>query len=263
LFKAALEGGALVGTVGLARTPAGRLTLALQGATAWLLAPLWVPIVALLLRLVGYRIRRRRALRRQYRGICRTRQGPLLICANHLTMIDSALIAWALGSPWWYVTHFSTLPWNLPERRNFGASWPSRILMYVMKCLPITRGGDRAEMARTLQRFTRLLARGDVGLVFPEGGRSRTGRVETEAATYGVGRIIRALPGGQVLCVYLRGERQATFSDLPRCGERFYVEVEVMPPASPAAGLRAERDLARQIVAQLAAMERRYFDGRQ
>jgi hypothetical protein len=66
-----------------------------------------------------------------------------------------------------------------------------------------------------------------------------------------------------VLCVYLRGERQTTFSDLPRRGERFYVQVELMTPASPAAGLRAERDLARQIVAQLAAMERRYFDGRQ
>jgi 1-acyl-sn-glycerol-3-phosphate acyltransferase len=246
-----------------ARTPADRLALALQGAMDWLLAPLWVSTTALLLRLAGYRIPRRRALRRQYRRICRTRQGPLLICANHLTMIDSALIGWALGSPWWYVTHFSAVPWNLPERRNFGASWPSRILTYVMKCLPITRGGDRAEMARTLQRFTHLLARGDVGLVFPEGGRSRTGRVETETAAYGVGRIIRALPGCQVLCVYLRGERQTTFSNLPRRGERFYVEVELMTPASPATGLRAERDLARQIVAQLAAMERRYFDGRQ
>ncbi len=244
-------------------TAADRAALTLQRAIARLLAPVWVPIVAALLQLMGYRIPQRRAIRRQYRRICAARRGPLLLCANHLTMIDSALIASALGSPWWYLRRFATLPWNMPERRNFGASWRSRILTYVMKCLPITRGGDRAEVTRTLHRFTYLLVRGDVGLVFPEGGRSRTGRVEPEAAAYGVGRMIRELPGCQVLCVYLRGERQQTFSDLPRRGERFAVSLELLTPVSSATGLRADRDLARQVVAQLAAMERRYFDGRQ
>ena len=37
-------------------------------------------------------------------------------------MVDSALIAWALGSPLWYVRHFAALPWNMPERRNFARS---------------------------------------------------------------------------------------------------------------------------------------------
>jgi 1-acyl-sn-glycerol-3-phosphate acyltransferase len=244
-------------------TAADRFALALQRGVGWLLAPVWMSIAGLLLRLAGYRIPQRRALRRQYQRIHRARRGPVLICGNHLTMIDSALIAWALGSPWWYVTHFSAVPWNLPERRNFGASWHSRMLTYVMKCLPITRGGDRAELGRTLRRFTYLLAHGEVGLVFPEGGRSRTGRVEPEAAAYGVGRILRRLPDCRVLCVYLRGERQVTFSDLPRRGDRFYIKVEPITPTSPASGLRAERDLARQTVTHLAAMEQRYFDGGQ
>jgi hypothetical protein len=29
-------------------------------------------------------------------------------------MIDSALIAYALGSPLWYVLNFASLPWNVP-----------------------------------------------------------------------------------------------------------------------------------------------------
>ena len=62
-------------------------------------------------------------------------------------MVDSAIIAWALGSPGWYLRHFSALPWNVPERRNFAASPSQRVLVYLMKCVPITRGGDRAEVA--------------------------------------------------------------------------------------------------------------------
>ncbi len=240
-----------------------RLALRLQRVIARLLSPVWVPIAAAVLWLAGYRVPRCRVIRREYRRICAARRGPLLICANHLTMIDSALIASALGSPWWYLRRFSALPWNMPERRNFGASWPSRMLTYVMKCLPITRGGDRAAVTHTLQSFTYLLAHGEVGLVFPEGGRSRTGRVEPESAAYGVGRIVRELPGCQVLCVYLRGERQRTFSDLPHRGDRFSISLELITPASSASGLRADRDLARQIVAQLALMERKYFDDRQ
>ncbi len=238
--------------------------MALQRAVGWLLAPLWVPMVAAILRFVlGYRIEGRAALRRHYAELWRMRPGPLLICANHLTMIDSALIAWALGSSWWYVRHFAAVPWNVPERQHFAAAVWARILVYVMKCLPITRGGRRADVSPTLQRFTHVLAAGDAGLVFPEGGRSRSGRVDVDAAAYGVGRIVRSLPGCRVLCVYLRGERQDTYSDMPRRGDRFHVQLALLHPASPSTGIRGDRDVALQIVKQLAAMEQRCIDDRQ
>lgn len=244
--------------------PAARRALALQRTVGWLLAPLWLPLVGAMLHLgFGYRIVGRAALRRQYAELWRARPGPLLICANHLTMIDSALIAWALGSPWWYVRHFAAVPWNVPERQHFAASLAARILVYVMKCLPITRGGSRAEVSATLQRFAGLLAAGDAGLIFPEGGRSRSGRVEVEAAAYGVGRIVRSLPGCRVLCVYLRGERQETYSDIPQRGDRFHVRLQLLHPRSLSQGIRGDRDVALQIVRQLAAMERQYFDDRQ
>lgn len=240
-----------------------RVRLAIQRALSRALGLVWIPLVTFLLRTVaGYRIDAIDAVRREYKRIRAERRAPLLICANHLTLIDSAIIAWALGSAGWYLAHYSSLPWNVPERRNFAATFMPRLASYVMKCLPITRGGSRGEVARVLTEFAHVLSRGDVGLVFPEGGRSRTGRVELDDAAPGVGRVVRALPGCRVLCIYLRGRRQTTYSDYPVHGERFHVDLTLIEPKSERDGLRGSRDVARQIVAELAAMEQRYFVAR-
>jgi len=238
----------------------------LQRAIGLVLAPLWVPGITILLRFVGgYRVDGIEASRREYRRIfteATDRGATLLLCANHLTLIDSFLIAWALGSATWYLRNYAALPWNVPERRNFAVSPWQRTWTYVMKCLPITRGGNRAEAARVLGDFAYVLSRGDVGLLFPEAGRSRTGRVDLDAAAVGVGRIIRSLPNCEVLCVYFRGRRQETFSDYPARGERFHVALERVQPKSEHEGLRGSRDVARQILGTLAGMEKRYFDDR-
>lgn len=227
-------------------------------------APIWAPLTVGLMRFgLGWRIDGLDPVRKLYREIRQDRITPLLVCANHLTLIDSALIAWALGSPWWYVANLSALPWNVPETQNFTSSLPSRVLVSLMKCVPITRGSDRKEVSGVLARLAYLLSRGEAVLIFPEGGRSRTGRVEIDSAAYGVGRLVAALPGCRVLCVYLRGERQASFSDLPVRGERFRVLVDTLEPSSELQGLRASLDLSQQIVRKLSDLERRHFDGRQ
>lgn len=230
----------------------------LQRSIAHFLSPLWMPLLTLAMRWgLGWRIVDAARVRRAYRRLRSESRAPLLICANHLTMVDSALVAWALGSPWWYVRHFDALPWNVPERANFARTWWQRALVYVMKCLPIPRGGARGEVAGVLKRFTALLSQGDVGLVFPEGGRSRSGRVDPKAATYGVGRIVKALPGCRVLCVYLRGERQRSWSRLPARGDRFHVALSCIEPRTAQPGLRGSLDITRQVVAHLAEMESR------
>lgn len=240
-----------------------RLALAVQRAVGRLLSPVWVPATVVLMRFgLGWRIMDAARTRREYRDLWRPHDGPLLVCANHLTLIDSAVIAWALGSWAWFLVHYASLPWNVPERQNFSTSLMSRILVYLMKCVPVERGGDRNEVAGVLARLTYLLRRREAVLVFPEGGRSRTGRVDVENVTYGVGRMIAALPGCRVLCVYLRGESQDEFGDLPARGERFHVRLAVLQPTSTMSGMRGARDLSQRVVHTLADLEREYFEER-
>ena len=238
-----------------------RLALALQRAVCFALSPLTTLGALLILR---FRLRLRfvgtRELRRSYRSFRRTSDAPLLVCGNHLTMIDSALIAYALGSPLWYMLHFASLPWNVPDRNVFAARPWQRVLIYAFKCLPIERGGARAEVADTIERFTHLLQRGEVGLIFPEGGRSRSGRVEVENAAYGVGRIVKSVPGCRVLCVYLRGDAQHEYSGLPARGDTLRARIAWLEPKSDQRGLRGSRDIARQILTRIAELEREHFD---
>src|SRR4051812_38655861 len=121
-----------------ARLP--RRDLAALGRQLWIARAtslLWVPLTVALMRFgLGWRIIGLTEARRRYREIWGDGRSPVLICANHLTLIDSAVIAWALGSPWWFVRHFGSLPWNVPERRNFATSYLQRVLVYIMKCVP-------------------------------------------------------------------------------------------------------------------------------
>lgn len=240
-------------------SPRAQRGLALQRAVARALSPLSTFAVVVLLRVwLHLRLDGAAEARRTYAAL-RDEGGPVLVCANHLTLIDSALVAWALGTPAWYVRHFASLPWNVPERRNFASTRLRRALAYVYKCVPVLRGGDRAGVADTLARFVHVLSRGDTGLLFPEGGRSRSARVEVEGAAYGVGRVVKALPACRVLCVYLRGDRQDRYSDLPAKGDLLRVRVARLEPKSDSPGLRGSRDIARQIAAKLAEMEREHF----
>ncbi len=241
-----------------------RFRHALQREIGRIAVPLWAPFIAFVMRAVlGYRIEDLAQVRGDFRRIREQSDAPLLICSNHLTLIDSCLIAWALNPTWRYITHFNQLPWNTPERRNFAATRLSRLVVYLAKCIPISRGGGRGEVAGVLQRIAYLLGRGEVALVFPEGGRSRSGRVTLESLAWGVGRIVAAVPHCRVACVYLRGEKQESWGSIPNVGDRFYAKVESIEPKSDHRGARRSRDLASQIVTRLSRMEKEYFDGRQ
>jgi len=219
-----------------------------------------VPAYFMFLRVMGYRVRDLDHLRRQWRGICEEHRGPWLVCANHLTMIDSLILIYGLLSLGDHFLHYERVPWNLPERDNFQRNPILATLCYLAKCLPVNRGGDREEMKKTLAACHHLLAHGQQILIFPEGGRSRTGRIDVESYAYGVGRFVAEHPDCRVLCVYLRGDRQDTYSDLPARGDVFTLAMEPFVPERVAGqGLRVQRAYAGQIVQRLARMEERYF----
>lgn len=228
-----------------------------------LLAPLWIPLCIGIMKFgFRWRIEGTAETRRVFAQLRQDSKSPILVCGNHLTMLDSALIAWALAGPSRFLRDYGSLPWNTPERDNFASTWWKRVAVYLIKCVPIERGGDRRAVGAVLNKLVWLMKRGEVALVFPEGGRSRVGRVDTEAVTYGVGRIVKALPGCRVVCVYLRGENQESWSALPRRGDRFQVQAEAFEPKTDQKGMRGSLDINRQILTRLAEMEQRHFDGR-
>jgi hypothetical protein len=229
----------------------------------WLFAPFWFPLASLFLRVrFGCRIENISAGRRMYRKLRGESAGPLLICANHLTLVDSFFIAQALSPNWRFLLDFDSVPWNTPEEINFANTRFNRVLVYLAKCVPIRRGGKREDVREVLDRIEYLLGRGEVALLFPEGGRSRTGRIDPENTGWGVGRVVAKLKDCRVLCVYLRGDAQETFSAYPARGDRLRVSLALIEPKSDARGVRRTRDLSMQIVRQLAQMEAEYFGAR-
>ncbi len=234
-----------------------------QREVSRLAAVFWVLAITSMLRvLMRYHIRDVARVRARYRALVKESGRPLLICPNHLTMMDSAVITWALGGSWWYLFHYSRLPWNLPEYNNYASQWPTRVGAWLTKCIPVIRGGRREDVSRVIKRVQHLLARGETALIFPEGRRSRSGRVESDAIAHAVGRILTSVPGCQPLCVYLRGDKQHTWSTVPARGDSFYIDFELFEPQSDYSGMRRSRDFSKQIVDRLIGMEEEYFAGR-
>jgi hypothetical protein len=207
-----------------------------------------------------YRIPELQRVREEFLAQAGRERGPLLICANHLTLIDSLVIQWALTSSWRFVWRRDVFAWNLPDKHNLATFWWWRVLGYFGKCIPVVRKGTAEQAKQTLDKVIWLLARGQAVVIFPEGGRSRVGRVDREGVTYGVGQILQAVPDTRVMCVFLRGRGQEAYSDYPARGERFVVRLQRLAPTTESAGMRGARDLAMQIVGQLSEMETGYFD---
>ena len=237
-----------------------RFSLFVQREVGRLWSVIWIPASVFILRVVmRYRIQDVATLRRRFRKLMKETDKPILICPNHLTMADSALVMWALGGPWWYLFNYRRVPWNLPEYHNFASVWLSRVAAWMTKCIPIVRGGEREHVSGVLKRIQHLVSRGDTAIIFAEGGRSRTGRIQLDSIAHGMGRIVNSIPDCHALCVYLRGDRQDTWSTIPKRGDTFYVDFEMFRPESETSGMRRSRHFAMQIADRLVQLEEKYF----
>lgn len=220
--------------------------------------PLGLLIVSLIRFRLGLSIHNHREIRGKFKEIAQE-NSPLVICANHLTLIDSVIIMWSLASIPQYVRRYRMLSWNIPARENYCRRPTWRLITYLAKCIPVDRAGSREHLDSVLGTLSYLLHRGHACMIFPEGTRSRSGRLATDNVGYGVGKLIARTPQCRVLCVYQRGDHQQTYSDFPKKGEQFHVELALLKPQSVHTGLRAVRDYTTQVVSVLKDMEARYF----
>jgi 1-acyl-sn-glycerol-3-phosphate acyltransferase len=157
--------------------------------------------------------------------------GPAILCANHISFLDSAFL-------------IIQAPRNISfvGKSEYLDSWKTRRLFPALGMIPIDReGGEKAQVA--LEAAENVLQRGELFGIFPEGTRSRDGMLykgKTGAARLAVKLDCPIFPVGIV------GTREIQPPDakLPRVGGR--VSITIGKPISPAryAGKRQDEHLA-------------------
>lgn len=192
--------------------------------------------------------------------------GPVLWAANHLTMIDSFLVYWAVF-PWSRAADSKRLPWSTPEYSNYYnlggplLSKALRALLYLCRCLPFVRAGeDEASArwrARVFEKCGVILKRGDSVFIYPEAGRARSGWLEPRRPKDFLGKLALEAPGSKFLCVYLRGERQVLATVLPERGESFRMHAELIEGSLP--GETTARAVSERLFKTLGELQERWF----
>jgi 1-acyl-sn-glycerol-3-phosphate acyltransferase len=89
--------------------------------------------------------------------------GPAILCPNHISFLDSAFL-------------MLTVPRNISfvGKAEYMDSWKTKYIFPAMGMIPIDRGGgDKSQSA--LDTAARILERGELFGIFPEGTRSRDG----------------------------------------------------------------------------------------
>jgi len=133
------------------------------------------------------------------------RRRPVLVVANHLSMMDSWIVAVGLKPRW--IRNFKWFPWNMPEKLNFWDRWWMKAIFYIHRCIPVERG-SRESREQAVENGRALLRRGNCLLIFPEGTRSRTGKLRGKLKM-GAALMAMAVDDCVVLPIYHRGTEEA------------------------------------------------------
>jgi hypothetical protein len=238
-----------------------KISLSIHKIISFVFFPILFPVlVAWMKHYQGYRIHAIKQLRKEFKDLKKQAKGGLLICPNHLTFIDSLLLIWAFSSPFNYMKNFRTMSWNLPKESHVSANLLYRVICYLGKCLLIST--DNIKNKDTMDKASYLINKGEYMMVFPEGTRSVTGRIFTENFVYGVGKLFIDSETENMLCVYIRGDKQLVASKMPEKADRFTINLKLIQPQTSQNGRRAMRDVSNQIIDTLVAMELQYFEGK-
>ena len=222
------------------------------------LIPFCYGIIFIFKYVMGYKIEDVKNIRAQFQEILKDKN-PLIICANHLTFVDSCLVIWALAPNYWYQFNYKHFSWNLPAGDFFGKKLRYRVIAFLSKCIFIHRDASPIHHNEILDICKDLLLKGEIVTIFPEGKRSRSGIFDPTKLTYGVGKIIQAVPNCRVLCVYVRGDKQETFSNYPLKNSSFYMKLKCITPKTNLQGREANGQIVNQIAQTIKTQEEEYF----
>ncbi|OGR94999.1 MAG: hypothetical protein A2V88_09950 [Elusimicrobia bacterium RBG_16_66_12] len=194
--------------------------------------------------------------------------GPVIWAANHLTLIDSFLVYWAVF-PMSRVLEDRRLPWSTPEYTNYyklGGPLKSafiRALLYACRCIPFLRGGEDAQSEawrqKAFDKCVWILREGGSVFVYPEAGRSRSGWLEAKRPKDFLGKLALEVPSAKFLCVYLRAEGQLAATVRPPDGDRFRMVCDLIDGALP--GETNPRQISRRLFDRLAELQLEWWKG--
>ncbi|MBL7191656.1 1-acyl-sn-glycerol-3-phosphate acyltransferase [bacterium] len=110
---------------------------------------------------------------------------PFLFASNHVSMLDDAFIGPLLFLPrgFW---DYKFMPYHTPERKNFYVGPVFSFIMEHAKCIPLTRGKGLNQPG--IGRIIQALKNGGSVVMYPEGTRTRSGRLGTGKP--GIGKVI-------------------------------------------------------------------------
>lgn len=194
--------------------------------------------------------------------------GPVIWAANHLTLIDSFLVYWAVF-PTIRLIEDRRIPWSTPEYTNYyklGGPVQSafiRGLLYLCRCIPFLRGGEDAASEtwrqKAFDKCVWVLKQGGAVFVYPEAGRSRSGWLEPKRPKDFLGKLALEVPSSKFLCVYLRSDRQISTTAAPPRGDRLRVVADLIDGVLP--GETNARDISQRLFDRLAEMQREWWKG--
>jgi 1-acyl-sn-glycerol-3-phosphate acyltransferase/phosphopantetheinyl transferase (holo-ACP synthase) len=229
---------------------------------------IYLVILAFLRFRLRYKIQDLKSFRRQVRMALQDNKGPVIWAANHLTMIDSFLIFWA-ASPWTHAMRDSAIPWSTPEIENYyylGGWFKKNLirgLIYLCRCIPISRSGDGEDAQKgrqeVFEKCVWILKNGGPVFVFPEATRSRHGWFNRHKPKDFLGRLALQVPNAKFFCVYFRGENQLYSTTTPAMGERFRVEFKVLPAVVD--GETSARQISTRLFNALGDLQDQWFKG--
>lgn len=225
--------------------------LRVQSFLSWLVyAVIAGPLFCLFLRLFSYKVYNKHNLK----GL----KPPFILVSNHLSLIDSWFVQYAIGFPQFYFKPW-IMPWNLPEGTNYfrGIIAP---FIWLSRSIPIVRLGAAKDKKLSIDKVIDVLRNKEAVHIFPEATRSRTGRMERY--TNGVGRVYLSVPDVTILPVYIRGMEHVLPINVkvPRLFKKIDVVIgRPIKPVSDCIGAKAAMDISKQAFDVLVGMEKDYF----